>query len=113
MARIEDLTTGRTVASEARVAANPWTRFRGLMLRKELEPGEALDIRGDSSIHMMFMRFPIDAIFYDADFRVTKVVRALPRWRGIAFGRGAKGVVELRAGDADGVEAGHELRFVA
>jgi uncharacterized membrane protein (UPF0127 family) len=84
------------------------------MLRKELAPGEALDIRGDSSIHMMFMRFPIDAVFYDADGRVTRVARSVRPWRGLAFGgRGTKGVVELRAGDAQGVEPGHELRFVA
>ncbi len=112
--QIIDVTSGVTIAREARRAANPWTRFRGLMFRRQLEDGEALDIRGDSSIHMMFMRFPIDAVFYAEDGRVTRVRRGLRPWTGIAFGgRGTKGVVELAAGSADGVEAGHELRFVA
>lgn len=84
------------------------------MLRQRLEDGEGLDIRGDSSIHMMFMRFPIDAVFYAEDGRVTRVRRGLRPWTGIAFGgKGTKGVVELPAGAANGVEPGHELRFVA
>ena len=112
--QIIDVTSGVTIAREAKRASNPWTRFRGLMLRSRLNEGEALDIRGDSSIHMMFMRFPIDAVFYAEDGRVTRVRRGLRPWTGIAFGgRGTRGVVELPAGSAEGVEAGHELRFVA
>ncbi len=112
--RIVDATSGVTLADRATRASNPWTRFRGLMLRPELEAGEALDIRGDSSIHMMFMRFPIDAVFYAEDGRVTKVRRGLRPWLGVAFGgRGTRGVVELPAGAAAAVEPGHELRFVA
>ncbi len=84
------------------------------MLRSTPAPGEALDIRGDSSIHMMFMRFPIDAVFYDADLNVTKVARHMRPWTGLAFGgRGTKGVIELASGAAEGVEPGHQLRFVA
>lgn len=112
--RIIDVTSGVTLAERATRADNPWTRFRGLMLRGGLAPGEALDIRGDSSIHMMFMRFPIDAVFYTEDGRVTRVRRRLRPWVGLAFGgRGTKGVVELPSGAAAGVEPGDELRFVA
>ncbi|MEZ4481470.1 MAG: DUF192 domain-containing protein [Dehalococcoidia bacterium] len=112
--QIIDVTSGVTLARNARQASNPWTRFRGLMLRRCLDEGEGLDIRGDSSIHMMFMRFPIDAVFYAEDGRVTRVRHSLRPWIGIAFGgRGTKGVVELPAGCAAGVEAGHELEFVA
>ncbi len=112
MLEIVDADTGRVVASRASVADNPWTRFRGLMLRGSLGAGEGLVIRPCSSIHMMFMRFPIDAVFFDREQRVTKVGRGVPRWRGLAFGgKGAKGVIELAAGAAEGVEAGHQLTF--
>jgi uncharacterized membrane protein (UPF0127 family) len=61
---------------------------------------------------MMFMRFAIDAIFFDKDQRVTKVARNVRPWVGIAFGgRGAKGVIELRAGAANGISRGDALRF--
>jgi len=33
---IVDLDTGQVIAGDAVVASNPWTRFRGLMLRSRL-----------------------------------------------------------------------------
>ena len=84
------------------------------MLRKTLGDGEALDIRPCGSIHMMFMRFPIDAVFYDREFRVTKVASRVKPWTGIAFGgKGAHGVIEMRAGTAGSVHAGDLLEFEA
>ncbi len=82
------------------------------MLRKQLAAGEGLLIRPCSSIHMMFMRFRIDAVFIDAENRVTRVARDVPRWRGLAFGgRGAKAVIELPTSAAANVEPGHQLSF--
>ncbi len=113
MLAIYDTTASRALAHSAGSAMSAWARFRGLMLARSLPNGGGLDIRPCASIHMMFMRFAIDAVFYDADFRVTKVARRVRPWVGIAFGgRGAKGVIELPAGAADGVEKGHQLRFV-
>jgi uncharacterized membrane protein (UPF0127 family) len=59
---------------------------------------------------MFFMRFPIDALFLDGELVVRKVVPTLKPWR-IAFARGAKSVVELRAGEVErrGVGAGDRL----
>jgi uncharacterized membrane protein (UPF0127 family) len=111
---IRDITTGASIADRARVADNAWTRFRGLMLAAPLRDGEGLIIRPCGSIHMMFMRFAIDAVFFDKDGKVTKVARRVRPWVGIAFGgRGAKGVIELRAGAAKDIEAGHQLSFSA
>ena len=81
------------------VAATPLRRIKGLLGRSALEEGEGLLIRPTSSIHMFFMRFPVDAVFLDRELVVQKVVRELDPWR-IAFARGAKAVVELRAGEA-------------
>jgi hypothetical protein len=60
------------------------------------------------SIHMLFMRFSIDAVFCDAELRVVKVVRQLKPWRAAAA-RGAKTTIELPAGAAAGLEAGQQL----
>ncbi len=114
MATITNVTTGQAIAPRAAIADSYWSRFRGLMLRRRLEDGQGLDIRPCASIHMMFMLFPIDAVFYDGDLRVTKVSRRVPPWVGVAFGgKGAKGVVELPAGAAAGVERGHQLEIAA
>ena len=112
MLSLTDETTGQLIADRVAVAANPWSRFRGLMLKKRLRAGEGLLIRPCASIHMMFMRFPIDAVFFDSEDVVTKVAARVPRWRGLAFGgKGARAVIELPAGAAASVSAGHRLRF--
>ena len=105
--------TGIVIAARVAQAHGLWSRTRGLMFRRQLEPGSGIDIRPCSSIHMMFMRFPIDAVFYDRSYRVTRVARSVRPWLGMAFGgRGAWGVIELGAGAANPVKAGDVLVFV-
>ena len=101
------------LVTQLETARGHWGRFRGLMLRKPLPAGAALDIPGCSSIHMMFMRYPIDAVFYDSDRRVTRVGRSVPRWIGFAWGgRKAAGVIEMPAGAASRVAPGQQLEFL-
>ena len=102
---------GRTVCTCA-VADNPVTRLRGLLGRSSLPAGEGLLIRPAPSIHTFFMRFPIDAVFLDNDLRVVGVERALGSGR-IAGRRGARAVLEMRAGEAAvrQVRAGEQLRL--
>ena len=67
-------------------------RLRGLMFRAALAEGEGLllverrESRLDTSIHMLFMRFPIAAIWLDAKFRVVDTCRAEP-WRPVYASR--------------------------
>jgi uncharacterized membrane protein (UPF0127 family) len=78
-------------------------RFLGLMGRSSMTDGEGLYLK-TSSIHMMFMRFAIDALFVskpdqDGSRTVVGVREHLPPWRGIVLPvRGAEGVIELPAG---------------
>lgn len=112
MQTLKNRTTGKDVATSVKVAATFWQRFRGLMLKGRLDTGEALAFRPGGSIHMMFMRFPIDAIFCDSEGRVTRVARNLRPWIGIATApRGSKLLIELGAGAARDVEAGHLLEL--
>lgn len=108
-----DAATGRVVVAELEYATNLWTRFRGLMLRRAPRPGGGLLIQPSGSIHMLFMRFPIDAVFFDRNGVVTGVSRNVRPWTGIAWGgRGSHSVLELAVGGADGIEVGHQLEFV-
>ncbi|HEY6015843.1 MAG TPA: DUF192 domain-containing protein [Gaiellaceae bacterium] len=104
--------TGRVVCARCAIADNPWTRLRGLLGRKSLDPDEGLLIRPTNSIHMLFMRFPIDAVFLDRELVVLRVVPGLPPWR-MAMQRGAKAVVELPAGAAGraGIREGARLSY--
>ena len=79
-------------------------KFTGLMGRPSMAPGTGLWLPDSNGIHMMFMRFPIDAVFVgkpgaDGSRIVVSVHAGLPAWRGLVpFVCGAHGVVELPVG---------------
>lgn len=91
----------------------------GLMGRGSLPPGAGLWLPESNGIHMMFMRFPIDAVFLGAPDEagvrpVRSVHRELRPWTGLVpFVRGAKGVIELPVGviDATATEPDDEIAF--
>jgi uncharacterized membrane protein (UPF0127 family) len=62
------------------------------------------------SVHMFFMRFPIDVVFLDRDRTVVGVRHGLRPWR-VAGARRAVAALELPAGTAAaaGVETGDVL----
>jgi uncharacterized protein len=105
---------GHVVCERCVVADRPATRLRGLLGRRELPAGEGLLLRPTPSIHTWYMRFPIDAVFLDAELEVLEVRSNLPAWR-MAMVRGARAVLELAAGEAARREVipGSRLRVVA
>jgi uncharacterized protein len=113
--RVDNVTRGTVVADRARVARSTRDRTVGLLGRHGLDAGEGLWIERSPSIHMFFMRFPIDAVFVDAEGCVTKVVPDLRPWRVVWWARGARDCLELPAGAAarSDTRAGDELSLVA
>ena len=101
-------TGGEVVCARCEIADTPLTRMRGLLGRSGLGPEEGMLFRPAGSIHMMFMRFPIDAVFCDGDLVVIGIERDLKPWK-TARRKGAKVVVELAAGAAEGLELGDRL----
>jgi hypothetical protein len=101
---------GSPVCERCLLAETPLTRLKGLLGRRRLSPGEGLLLRPASSIHMFFMRFPIDAVWVDKGLKVLKVSHNVGPWK-VAGCKGANGVVEISAGEASrrGVEAGDQL----
>ncbi len=114
-----NLTRDADLATEVEVAAGLWAKFMGLMGRPTLPAGSALWLPDSNGIHMMFMRFAIDAVFLgrpDANGvrRVVAVRERLPAWRGLVpLLRGAHGVLELPAGSVGptGTAVGDEVRL--
>ena len=101
---------GAVVCERCLVADTPLLRARGLLGRASLEPGEGVLLKPASSIHMFFMRFPIDAVFLDRELVVQKVVPNLKPWR-IAGARRSKAVLEIAAGECErrGLKPGDRL----
>ena len=92
----------RVLVPDLLVTETAWERTKGLLGRAGLEPREALLIDGCWSIHMFFMRFAIDAVFLDAEWRVVKLVSNLRPWR-CAMSLQASAVLELSAGSLKGM----------
>src|SRR5436309_13227966 len=99
---------GEVVCARGGIADTPLKRMRGLLGRSGLGESEGMLFRPAGSIHMMFMRFPIDAVFCDRELVVLGIERDLKPWK-TAGRKGAKVVVELAAGAAEGLQPGDRL----
>jgi uncharacterized membrane protein (UPF0127 family) len=99
---------GTVLSDRCHLADSSLVRMRGLLGRSGLEPGESMLFRPAGSIHMLFMRFAIDAVFCDEELVVLSVVPGLRPWR-MASERGAKVVIELAEGAASSVLPGDRL----
>ena len=97
--------TGKVVAEALEQATSLVSLTAGFMFRRTLEPGHGLWLNPCNGIHMMFMRFPIDAVFLDKAERVRKVYRKLPQWWGVVwFVWGARSVLELPSGSTTDID---------
>jgi len=105
---------GRVVAESVNVADSTMRRLRGLLGKGDLPSGHGILLRPAWSIHTAFMRFPIDVVFLDADQVVIKIVPRLAPFK-TASCRGAREVVELRAGECDrrGLSLGDRVAWAA
>ncbi len=108
---------GQVLLARVRWCASHWCKFRGLMLRRDLPPDEGLlftytrESRLDTSIHMLFMRFPIAVVWMDAEGTVVDAALAKP-WRLVYAPRQpAQYVVEASPLLLDRVKIGDHLTF--
>jgi uncharacterized membrane protein (UPF0127 family) len=137
MSSARNVTRDTDLATSLETAGSLWTKFMGLMGRRTLPPGTGLWLPDSNGIHMMFMRFPIDAVFVgrpvaaaageaggagetgvaagDVPLRpVVAVHPGLRAWTGLVpLVRGAHGVLELPAGtiQASGTAIGDLIRI--
>jgi len=96
--RIENQTRGTVIADRCRVASSLGERTVGLLATPEVLPGEGLLIERTQSIHMFFMRYPIDVVFFNRAGLVTRTVAGLKPWRVVWWARGARDCIELAVG---------------
>jgi uncharacterized protein len=108
--RISGLPVWRTlpVGTRVREARGLRARLLGLARLHHLDPNDALLIRRCRSVHTFGMRFPIDVVFVDRDWRVLRLVRDVGPRRFVTC-RKAAAVIEVRAGEGDRLRAGLSL----
>jgi hypothetical protein len=105
---------GRVVAESVTVCDSTMRRLRGLLGKRDLPSGHGVLLRPAWSIHTAFMQFPIDVVFLDADQIVIKIMPRLSPFK-TASCRGAREVVELRAGECErrGLALGDRVAWAA
>lgn len=97
--------SGKVLAENLEMPETFIGRGIGLMFRRRLHPGRGMWLLPCNGIHMLFMNFPIDAVFLDGQERVKKVYRKLPAWWGIVpFEWGAHSVLELAPGSTADID---------
>ncbi|MBN2488272.1 MAG: DUF192 domain-containing protein [Methanosarcinaceae archaeon] len=78
---------GNGIASDVEFANSLLSQTKGLMFRKSISDDYALVFVMAKpriiSIHMLFVRFPIDVLFLDENKRIVKTAHLRP-WTGLA-----------------------------
>lgn len=105
---------GRVLADKIEIAETLASRSQGLLGRQSLDPGQGLLIRPCSSIHMFFMKFPIDAIFLSKDLKVVRIAHSLMPWRLSGCMFGCYQVLEMCSGVAKNcsLSKGNTLKLI-
>lgn len=119
--RVDNLDRRTCLGRNIEVARSHWARIKGLLGRGGLAKDSGLLITDSQSIHMLGMRFAIDAVFISAPGRhglchVVGAIESLRPWRGVVWWmRSAHSVIELPAGTiaASATNRGDHLRLIA
>lgn len=101
--------TGAVVAERLHDATTPRKRMRGLLGRPPLGARDALLLSPCKQVHTFGMRYPIDVVFLDRDWRVTDVVAAMPPQRVSRINWKAHLAIELAEGTAAQIAVGDRL----
>ena len=112
--RVVNAARGTTVAERVGVAETASSRRRGLLGTDMLPEDAGMLIVPCRQVHTFGMRYPIDAVFLDGEYRVVRVVRRLgPRRLSPVVWR-ARAVLELPAGRAErvGIAVGDALEII-
>jgi uncharacterized membrane protein (UPF0127 family) len=85
------------IVSKVKIADSFWTRLSGYMFRNNPHV-PAILFKPAVSIHTFFMKFPLDVVFMDHQFRIIKIYKNLSPWRHTWFYLKSKNTLELPAG---------------
>ncbi len=96
--RLINQTKNTVLAKDVFIAGNPFSRIKGLLGKKTFLTDHAIILEPCNSIHTFFMRFPIDVLFLDKDYKVIKALHNFHPNRVSLVYWSSMRVVELPAG---------------
>jgi len=95
---VTNVTKGTVLADKAQRAGGFIGRGKGLMFAPPLPDGCGLIIEPCNSIHMFFMRYPLDIVFIDREGEVLFMYEGIKPWRMGRLVKGARMAIELPEG---------------
>ncbi|WP_292468657.1 DUF192 domain-containing protein [Methanolobus sp.] len=108
---------GKEIATDVDFACSLLMQIKGLMFSKRIHDNYALVFvmrkKQNVSLHMLFVNFPIDAIYLDENKRVMKTC-SLRSWIGkCSCKEKAKYIIETSYGKAEkmGIKTGDKIDF--
>lgn len=109
---IYNLSKENKLLDNVKIADSFFTRLGGLLGKEGLDSGEGLIIKPCNSIHTFGMKFSIDVAFVDKNDLVIHIMPSLPKGKTSPIIKGAKYVIEARAGDfaAKNLEVGDRVQ---
>jgi len=93
-----NVTKKTVVVNNLRIAGSFKERLTGLMFRKSIGSSEGLMLMGCNAIHTCFMRFSLDVVFMDMNYRVVYIKEKIKPWRQSGFIHKAHIALELPEG---------------
>jgi len=96
--RVLNTTKGTVLGQRIGVADTCLRRMVGLLGKSELAPATGLLIMPSQAVHSIGMRFPIDVLFLDRNWRVIHVQPSLTPYRMTGLHWKARCVLELPTG---------------
>jgi len=98
--RMQLMTGNRLVSDDIALADGFGSRLRGLLFTDPPPPAFGLLISPCNSVHMLGMRYPIEAVFLSEKWQVLKISSTLHPWKSVASCRKAHAVLEWAPGNA-------------
>jgi uncharacterized membrane protein (UPF0127 family) len=95
---VRNPTRNAVLGDRIKIAETSLSRMVGLLGQRGLEPGTGLIIFPSQAIHTVAMRFAIDVIFLDRDWRVVRLRPAMVPYRLTGICWKARCVLELPVG---------------
>jgi hypothetical protein len=112
--RLINQTKNITLAEDVLIANTIFTRIKGLLGKKYFSPNQALILDPCNCVHTLGMRFSIDILFIDKEWKIIQAICQLQPNRISRMYWSSNKVIELPAGKLGltHTEAGDQLKFL-
>lgn len=100
------------IAQKVYFANTFWTRLIGLLWKEDLLSGECLLLEPCRQVHTFGMKFPLDVLFLDRDWRIIGVIKNMLPGRISPYFKSAWMAIEFKGGTLPDIILGEHVRFV-